>query len=376
VVVEGGGWGYTAGVRAVDSAPVLRNVTVRESYHRGISVEAGGAPQIADSAVTGTTGGDGTGIHVSSGSAARIERTTASGNSGPGLVNEESRSSLRFVTLAGNGAEGLRSTAGELSLRDGAVTGQPVPMSNADTQQRVVDARQQWWGSVGGPSGLVGRVEFDPWLGAPPTPEFAMAFLEPSTRAFPPGTSNARFDLELPAIARWVLRILAPDGSEARRFEGTGRGATVTWSGRSTDGAALADGAYRFRLEATEESSGLVAAPLVGRMSLDGSLPVAGLTAPAGVVRARAGDELPVEGSAGGPGFQSYLLEAGAGDFPASWIAVDRGVLPVAAGRLGSFTTALLPPGRYTLRLSVTGAAGRVAVSTARIELFEDGECR
>jgi hypothetical protein len=45
-------------------------------------------------------------------------------------------------------------------------------------------------------------------------------------------------------------------------------------------------------------------------------------------------------------------------------------------GPLGSFTTALLPTGRYTLRLSVTGAAGKVAFSTARIELFEEAECR
>ena len=239
-----------------------------------------------------------------------------------------------------------------------------------------MDARQQWWGSADGPSGLVGRVEYDPWLGALPTPAFAVTSLDASTRAFPPGTSNVRFDFELPSIAGWVLRFLAPDGSEARRFEGTGRSATVTWDGTGAAGTALADGAYRVRLEATEESTGRVAAPLVGRISLDGSLPVAILTAPAGVVRARVGDELAILGSAGGAGFQSYVLEAGAGDFPASWTVVDRGVLPVATGTLGSFTTALLPPGRYTLRLSVTGAAGKVAASTARIDLFEEGECR
>jgi hypothetical protein len=142
------------------------------------------------------------------------------------------------------------------------------------------------------------------------------------------------------------------------------------------DGAPLADGAYRVRLEASEESTGHVAAPLFGRLQLDSALPVARLTAPAGSVRVRAGDELAIEGSAAGPGFQSYLLEAGPGDFPASWTVVDRGVLPVHAGRLGSFTTALLPPGRYTLRLSVTGAAGKVAASAARIELFDEGECR
>jgi len=93
-------------------------------------------------------------------------------------------------------------------------------------------------------------------------------------------------------------------------------------------------------------------------------------------VGAKVGDELTIEGSAGGAGFQSYVLEAGKGDFPSSWTIVDRGILPVSDGRLGSFTTALLSPGRYTLRLSVTAGAGKVASSTARIELLEEGECR
>ncbi len=376
VIVEGGGWGRNAGITVTGSAPVLQSVTVRTSRERGIRVEAGGAPEITDSTVTGITGGEGVGIRLSAGSAARIERTSASGNSGAGILNEGSRSSLRFVTLAGNGSEGLRSTSGELVLRDGIVTGQTVPVRNSDPQSRVVDARQQWFGSADGPSGLAGRVEYDPWLGALPTPAFAVTSLEASTRAFPPGTSSVRFDIALPSIASWVLRFLAPDGSEARRFEGTGRSATVTWDGTGAAGAVLADGEYRVRLEATEESTGSVAAPLVGRLSLDSSLPVSVLTAPAGGVRARVGDEVAILGSAGGTGFQTYVLEAGAGDFPASWAVVDRGVLPVANGTLGSFTTALLEPGRYTLRLSVTGTAGKVAATTTRIELFEEGECR
>ena len=375
-VVEGGGWNYTAGIRVAGSAPVLKNVTVRTTSLRGIQVFAGAAPQITASLVTGTTGGDATGIHLASGSAARIERTTVSGNAGAGVVNEGSRASLRFVTLAGNGVEGLRSTSGELTLRDGVVTGQSVPVRNSDAQLRVVDARQQWWGSGEGPSNLAGRVEYDPWLGALPTPPFAAASLEASTRAFPPGTSSVRFDFEFPSIAGWLLRFLSPDGSEVKRFEGTGRGTTVTWDGTGAAGVVLAAGEYRVRLEATEVSTGLAAAPLVGKLSLDGSLPVAILTQSAGFVRVKAGDELAIEGSAGGPGFQSYLLEAGQGNFPAAWTVVDRGTLPVVAGRLGSFTTALLPPGRYTLRLSVTGAAGKVAATMVRVELFEEGECR
>ena len=374
--VEGGGRSFKAGIQVAGSAPVLTNVTVRTSSHNGIRVEAGGAPRISDSTVTGTTGGDGTGIHLASGSAARIERTVVSGNSGAGVANEGARPALRFLTLSGNGADGLRSSSGELSLRDGALTGQPVPVRNTDSELRVVDARQQWWGRAEGPTGLVGRVESDPWLGALPTPAFAVTSLGASTGAFPPGTSSVGLDFEFPSVAGWILRLLAPDGSEVRRFEGTGRGATVTWNGTGTAKAALADGEYRLRLEASEESTGRVAAPLVGRLLLDSALPVALLTSPMGSVRARAGDELAIDGSAGGTGFQSYLLEAGPGDFPASWTVVDRGTVPVASGRIGTFTTALLAAGRYTVRLSVTGTAGKVATATARVELFEDGTCR
>jgi hypothetical protein len=299
-----------------------------------------------------------------------------SGSAGAGIVNAGSNPRLRFVSVAGNGSDGVRSHSGALALRDGSVTGQATPVRNSDTQLRSVDARQQWWGSGGGPTGLVGRVEFDPWLTAPPTPEFAVTSLDASTRAFPPDSSSIRFDAVLPSTSQWVLLILASDGSEASRHEGTGTEALVRWDGTSTAGTPLPDGTYTVRFEATEASTGRVAAPLAGRLSLDASLPAAELGWPAGSVRARAGDELTIEGSAEGAGFQAYVLEAGPGDFPAEWQVVDRGALPVSAGTLGTWTTALLAPGRYTLRLSVTGASGKVATATARVDLFDDGECR
>ncbi len=376
VVVEGAGRDWKAGILVAGSAPVLRGVTVRTTAHRGISVEAGSAPEITESAVIGTTGGDGTGIHLSAQSAARIERTAVSGNAGAGIVNAGSDSRLRFVSVAGNEGDGVRNLSGALALRDGSVTGQATPVRNSDTQLRRVDARQQWWGSGDGPTGLVGRVESDPWLAAPQTPEFAVTSLDVSTRAFPPGASSIRFDAVLPSTSQWALLILAPDGSEARRHEWTGTEALVTWDGSSAAGTPLPDGTYTVRFEATEASTGRAAAPLAGRISLDASLPAASLGWPAGSVRARAGDELTIEGSAEGAGFQSYVLEAGPGDFPAEWTVVDRGALPVSSGTLGTWTTALLAPGRYTLRLSVTGTPGKVSTATARVDLFDVEECR
>ena len=375
-VVEGGGVAGTAGIRVSGSAPVLNDVAVRSNLNRGIYVGPGSAPEITGCSLSGTTGEDGTGLHLAAGSAARVALSVIAGNSGAGIVNEGSRSFLRFTTLSGNGREGLRNVSGALALQDGTVSGQGVPVRNADPGAQVVDARRQWWSGATGPEGLVGRVEYEPWLGSAPTPGFAISGLEVSTRAFAPGSSSARFDVGLAAPGRWTLLVFSPEGSEVRRFEGAGTNAAVRFDGTDEAGALLAGGAASYRLEAIEESTGRVAAPLLGNLVLDAALPVAVLASPAGIARARAGEELLVEGSATGPGFESYLLEFGAGDFPSAWKVVDRGALPVVSGRLGTFTTALLATGRYALRLSVTGAAGKVAVATSWIDLEDGEECR
>jgi hypothetical protein len=109
---------------------------------------------------------------------------------------------------------------------------------------------------------------------------------------------------------------------------------------------------------------------------LDASLPVAVVSAPAGVARVRVGDEVLVEGSASGASFASYVLEIGSGDFPPGWTLVDRGSVAVPSGRLGSLTTALRAPGRYVLKLTVSAESGKSAVAYARLDLVDEGECR
>ena len=375
-VVEGAGRHEGAGVIVVGSRPVLRDVTVRGNASAGIDVSGGGAPEIARCEVSGTTGGDGAGLRLAAGTSGRIESTRVTGCSGAGLLNRGSFARIRFLTISSNRGDGVKSTSGELTLRDGSVTGQLVPVRNTDTGSRVVDARQQWWGAEEGARGLVGRVETEPWLGSPSTPEFAVTGLEVSSRAFAPGRGRVRFDASLPSSSSWVLRLHGADGREVRRFEGTGREAVVAWDGTAADGTSLPDGGLLYRFEATEQAAGRTAAPLLGTLQLDSRLPTAFLSSPAGVVRAAVGSDLEVEGSAAGPGFESYVLEQGPGDFPSAWTVVDRGSLPVSAGRLGTWTTALLPSGRYTLRLTVTGPAGTTAVAKARVELVDEGACR
>ena len=60
-----------------------------------------------------------------------------------------------------------------------------------------------------------------------------------------------------------------------------------------------------------------------------------------------------VTGRASSPAFQSYRLEYGAGAAPASWTQIVQRSTEVSSGTLGSWNTAGLEPGTYTLRLVV-----------------------
>ena len=116
-VVEGAGRNWKAGIRILGSAPVLKDVTVRTSFHRGISVESGGAPEITGSAVIGTTGGDGTGIHVSGNARVTMSDTAIRGNAN-GAIAVEAGAELNGLTgmvLADNGQDGVRHLGGELA---------------------------------------------------------------------------------------------------------------------------------------------------------------------------------------------------------------------------------------------------------------------
>jgi subtilisin family serine protease len=69
---------------------------------------------------------------------------------------------------------------------------------------------------------------------------------------------------------------------------------------------------------------------------------------------------VPVTGSAGGPGFQSYVLERGAGDNPTAWTTIATGTTPVASGGvLGTFDPFLvIGDGLFTLQLRVLSTGG------------------
>jgi hypothetical protein len=65
-----------------------------------------------------------------------------------------------------------------------------------------------------------------------------------------------------------------------------------------------------------------------------------------------------VQGTAAGNDFGSAVLEYGAGEFPTEWgtIATLKG--PISQGRLGLWETKSVPPGKYSVRLTVYSTAG------------------
>jgi hypothetical protein len=80
---------------------------------------------------------------------------------------------------------------------------------------------------------------------------------------------------------------------------------------------------------------------------------------------------LEVRGSAGGPGFAAYRLEAADGaDAQTNFNPIATGSAPVTNGLLGSLNTAPLRPGAYTLRLQSLFADGAVAECRVNIRIL------
>jgi hypothetical protein len=68
---------------------------------------------------------------------------------------------------------------------------------------------------------------------------------------------------------------------------------------------------------------------------------------------------LAVRGTINPPGFQQYVVEYGEGEQPAEWRWISGPHLaPVVDDQLTAFGVEDLPPGRYTIRVTVLTAQG------------------
>lgn len=77
---------------------------------------------------------------------------------------------------------------------------------------------------------------------------------------------------------------------------------------------------------------------------------------------------LTVSGSASDLNFSGYVLAYGAGSAPTSWSTITTSSSPVSSGTLATWATGVLT-GVYTLRLTVTDAAGNTTIVTNTVYL-------
>jgi hypothetical protein len=98
-------------------------------------------------------------------------------------------------------------------------------------------------------------------------------------------------------------------------------------------------------------------------VTVDIPLPVAAWDLPAVVC-----GQIDLRGTAAGPRFTSYLIEAGKGTYPSNWVALGAGSQPVVQGvLLPAFSTVGLPDGEHVLRLTVQDQLGQLATALANV---------
>ena len=126
---------------------------------------------------------------------------------------------------------------------------------------------------------------------------------------------------------------------------------------------ALSDGPYTLRLSATDRAALTAEARL--QVTIDNTPPVAAISLPAAGTFVRT--PAPVTGTATDAHLTEYVLSVAPEGSPL-FSEIRRGVSPVAAGALGSWS-ALPPDGRYLLRLEVIDAAGNRARAEVPVEV-------
>lgn len=139
---------------------------------------------------------------------------------------------------------------------------------------------------------------------------------------------------------------------------------SISWDGKNDSGVSVPDGLYGIALFATDScgNTNMRWTPV----EVDNTSPTTVITYPG--PGDPIGNIVEVKGTADDLHFQSFSLEVGQGDFPGTWISVSSGTNPVMDGILGRWNTFGLQ-GMWTLRLSVTDAAGNKGIATVGIDL-------
>ena len=361
------------GLSVLNGSPQLSHLTISGAGDDGAHL-SGFSGRLAHSSITGSQDD---GVECVSCGRVELFDNRITGNAGRGFARAAT-AHIEGNTITGNGV-GIELTAAPalLAVHHNDLSGNTVPIKSTATAG--VDARWNWWGSAAGPTGIVGQVRTDPWLGAAPSKRFRIEDAVASPQRFAPGgtASVATLTARTPQAARWSLAVRDSAGTTVRSFTATGTSFSQDWDGANAESAALAAGSYRYTLSARPSAEGgRAAAPVVGDLTLVAGDLVAEIASPGPEARLGRAASLVVRGRALGTGFSAYELDYAAGADPraASFTRIARGTSVVAAAAaLGTWNTRSLSQGVYTLRLRTLGAAGAVVEERVTVSLLALG---
>ncbi len=246
-----------------------------------------------------------------------------------------------------------------------------------NSNSSIIGARLNWWGDASGPSGLgagIGgainsSVEYNPWLGQ----TFSQPFHISDALAVPikfNQNSGTTFTVSFTEEANWSLTVLDTMDLAVRNFSGIGNAIDQDWNGDDNSSNPLADGIYTYNIQATSNGSSLVAAPVIGILEFDGTIPIANITSPNQNEIIAQESTVSIIGTADDSNISSYEVQYGVGESPASWVNINSGSSPVINGTLASWDTSSLTNDCYTLKLTVTDASSNAATDSVTIKLF------
>ena len=276
-----------------------------------------------------------------------------------GLVYNSSGGSALFNQIENNGAYGVFMSFSSPTLQHNNFTLNTTGAINQNSTN-LIDARFNWYGDASGPAGsgpgtgqaVTTNVVFDPWLGSTSTTTNFFNDMFISSRIFMPG-SLTRYAGGVQQGSNWTLRFFDTGNAVVRTINGSGTAITTSWDGRDNGAVNLVNGVYRFQFDATATVGGAIAAPVIGRVTLDNTFANGDVSAPTYLQTFSIGSIVPVLGTASGGNFTNYTLQFGAGLFPSTFSNIVTSSSQVTGASLGNWNTASQTNGIYTVRLLV-----------------------
>ena len=166
----------------------------------------------------------------------------------------------------------------------------------------------------------------------------------------------------------FTINIKKPGGTIVRTNVTSGLSFSFTWDGKNGSGVIQADALYTFEVTAT---NGTASATSTITTTLDNTLPTGSIAAPLNGavlsnVYTNGVTDVAVTGSTADANFNNWVSDYGAGSNPSTFTGLNSGNSPVTNASFGTWATAPLANGLYTLRLRAWDKAGNVRTVTVQ----------